>query len=206
MSGPTKRPWRETLFQDWHRYSDSPPRWGAVLKKLIFNAGFLATFLFRLCQGLRSRNRLFLAKLVKRFNLAISAAELHPDAEAQPGLLLAHPWGIGIGAGCKLGRDVTIHQGVSLGAKTVGVRGETRTTEYPTICQGALLYPHVLVYGPVTVGEGAIVLGNSVITDDVPAGAVYGGVPAREVKIKQDYSPRELTYKAESGSGEHHDQ
>jgi serine O-acetyltransferase len=171
------------------------PRFRVVLAALIFNAGFLATFLFRLCQALTSRNHTFLARLVKRFNLAVSAAELHPAAEVQPGLLLAHPWGVGIGAGCKVGRDVTIYQGVSLGAKTIGIHGETRRTDYPSIGNGAVLFPHVLVYGPVTVGDKAVILGNSVISSDVPAGAVYGGVPAREVQLNRDYSAQELTYK-----------
>jgi len=57
---------------------------------------------------------------------------------------------------------------------------------------GVFLYPNVLAYGPITIGRGAIILGNSVVSGDVPPGATYGGVPAREIRTARGISSETL--------------
>ena len=39
-----------------------------------------------------------------------------------------------------------------------------------------------LILGSVTIGEGAVVAARSVVTSDVPARTLVGGVPARVIK------------------------
>lgn len=51
----------------------------------------------------------------------------------------------------------------------------------PTIHRFAMIGTGAKIIGPVTIGEGARVGANAVVVDDVPAGAVVAGVPARVV-------------------------
>ncbi|MEI7911053.1 MAG: acyltransferase [Verrucomicrobiota bacterium] len=51
-----------------------------------------------------------------------------------------------------------------------------------TIGDGVWIATHVVVLAGVTIGEGAIIGAGSVVTKDVPAYQIWGGVPAKYLK------------------------
>lgn len=59
-----------------------------------------------------------------------------------------------------------------------------------TIEAGAFVGVDALIMPGVTVGEGAVVAAGAVVVDDVPAGMVVGGVPAREICAVADLDGR----------------
>jgi UDP-2-acetamido-3-amino-2,3-dideoxy-glucuronate N-acetyltransferase len=60
----------------------------------------------------------------------------------------------------------------------------------PTLIKrGASIGSNATILCGVTVGEGAIVGAGSVVTKDVPAGAVVAGVPARVLRHAPDLTP-----------------
>jgi acetyltransferase-like isoleucine patch superfamily enzyme len=74
------------------------------------------------------------------------------------------------------------------GTHDVGARGEARQQAVPSqghdivIEAGAWVASGSIVLGPCTIGESAVVAAGAVVTGDVPARVVVGGVPARAIR------------------------
>jgi serine O-acetyltransferase len=150
--------------------------WRGLMASALFEPGFSTLLLHRLSTGLLRRGLPRSAKLLWRLNTLASACHLHLDAVIAPGLILPHPTGIVIGSGAHVGTAVTIYQNVTLG------RG-LRDDGYPTIGEGAVIYPGTIVVGGIIVGQRAIVGAGSVVIRDVPDGAVVAGNPARILRL-----------------------
>lgn len=87
-----------------------------------------------------------------------------------------HPVGIVIGDGVRLSNRVTIYQNVTLGAARAGdgVKGL-----YPKVGNDVVIFSGAKIIGNITIGDGAVIGANSVVTKDVPSYATVVGVPAK---------------------------
>lgn len=86
----------------------------------------------------------------------------------------------------RIGSGTLIHQRVS-----IGVRAGSATP--PTIGENVWIGPDCVIYGDISLGDGATVLPGSVLSMNVPAGAVAGGNPATIVRRQFDNSPLRRT-------------
>lgn len=95
------------------------------------------------------------------------------------GLVILHNIGAVIRAK-SLGEDVTISQGVTLGAG--GDWNDTRQDNIPTVGDRVLIATNAIVIGEVTIGNDAVVGAGAVITKDINKGDVVVGNPQRVIK------------------------
>lgn len=88
-----------------------------------------------------------------------------------------HHWGsIVINGNVKVGENLTIYPGVTIG-QTAGDKNNV-----PVIGNNVFIYPNAIIYGKIIVGNNVTILANSVVTHDVPDNTIVGGIPAKIIR------------------------
>jgi serine O-acetyltransferase len=80
-----------------------------------------------------------------------------------------------------IGDDVYIRQNTTLGVTSTG-----KTEGLPVIGDKVDIGAGAVVLGGITIGNGAVIGANAVVTKDVAADTTVGGVPARVIKQASD--------------------
>ncbi len=108
----------------------------------------------------------------------ILGIELHWNLEIGPRLRIYHGTGLVVSPESRLGSDCILRH-----TTTLGLRGlaETGSSGAPVLGDRVEVGAHVVILGPVRVGDGAIIGAGSVVTKDVAAGSIVAGNPAREI-------------------------
>lgn len=103
--------------------------------------------------------------------------ELPVKTQVGPGLQIVHGFGLVINVDARLGSNVVIRQGV-----TIGNKGDGGTS--PVLGDGVSIGSGACIIGDVTVGTRARVGANAVVIADVPDGASVVGNPGRILPIR----------------------
>ena len=141
--------------------------------------GVQALLAHRMAAALYRAKLPVLARLIATVARAVTGIEIHPAAEIGPGLFIDHGMGVVIGETARLGEDVTIYQGVTLGGTGFATGKRHPTVEaHVTIGSGAKLL------GPIVVGHGAKIGANTVVIHDVPPNTTVVGIPGHPVRVE----------------------
>jgi serine O-acetyltransferase len=161
----------ETFRLRGQRYSSAK----VLLESCLFKAGFQAVVLYRVSHWLYRKGFTYLAWFLTRLSVALTGAEIEFNAVIGPGMFIAHAVGLVIGRGTRIGCRVTLFQGV-----TFGVRNwhPDQIRSFPRVGDDCFFFAHATVVGGIAIGDQCVVGANSVVSRDVPGGALAVGVPA----------------------------
>ena len=112
-------------------------------------------------------NRMILKRYSKKYGLEISVS-----AEIGRGLYLGHPYNISVGGGVRLGDNVNLHKGCTIGRENRGKREGV-----PTIGDNVAIGINATVIGNISIGSDVMIAPNSFVNFDVPDHSIVIGNP-----------------------------
>ncbi len=153
--------------------------------------GLHAVLLHRLAHGCWTRGYHWLGRFISHLARFLTGIEIHPGAQLGARVFIDHGMGVVIGETAEIGDGCTIYHGVTLGGTSL-YKGAKR---HPTLGRDVVVGAGAKVLGGFTVGDGAKVGSNAVVTKPVPAGATAVGNPARIIQAEADAKREEAASK-----------
>ncbi|EXF46364.1 O-acetylserine synthase [Pseudomonas sp. BAY1663] len=168
---------REDIQSVFHR----DPAARNAFEVLTCYPGLHAIWIHRLSHWLWTHEWKWLARMSSNLGRWLTGIEIHPGAKIGRRFFIDHGMGIVIGETAEIGDDVTLYHGVTLGG-TSWNKGK----RHPTLEDGVIVGAGAKILGPFTVGAGAKIGSNAVVTREVPAGATAVGIPGRIIVKASD--------------------
>ena len=121
---------------------------------------------------------------------SITGIDINPGAEIGRGFFIDHGTGVVIGETARIGNNVRLYQGVTLGALSFPkdscgmlVKGLRR---HPTIEDDVTIYANATVLGDVTIGKGSVLGGNVWVTESLPPGTKVVASAENLIRYRRD--------------------
>lgn len=151
----------------------------------IFEPGVWVVIFYRFTRALFLVNIPVLKIVIRCFCFLVSKVYevlgimLRPSTDVGPGLYIGHTGLIIIHPEVKIGANLTIAHGVTIGAKGLGEEG------IPVIGDNVFIGSGAKVLGKISIGNNVRIGANAVVITDIPDNATVVGVPGKVVKISQ---------------------
>lgn len=159
-----------------------------LFRTALLSRNFRVIATLRLCQWLASgtalcRLLLPIARLMHKVSTHVACMDFPWKTHVGPGLAITHGWGLVVSPGVRIGRNVTLFHGVTLGRSDRIDSSGNRVSGFPVIEDDVWIGPHAVIVGAVTVGCGSRIGANSLVYDDVDSHCLIVGNPA-VVKVR----------------------
>ena len=127
------------------------------------------------------------ARVLSNVTRTLTGVEIHPGATIGRRFFIDHGMGVVIGETSVVGDDVMLYHDVTLGGRSMA-----KVKRHPTVGDRVTIGSGARVLGDINLGDDSQVGANSVVTRDVPPGAVAVGIPAQIREPVPGLTPEEL--------------
>lgn len=152
----------------------SDPAATQLIEVIAIYPGFFAIFCYRIANYLAKLKVPLFPRMITEYAHRVTGIDIHPLAEIGSPFAIDHGTGIVIGETTKIGDNVKLYQGVTLGALSVD-KSKASKKRHPTIEDNVVLYSGCTILGGQTVvGRNSIIGGNVWLTESIaPFSVVY---------------------------------
>lgn len=155
----------------YHYFGESSIKLG----RLVGDFGYRYIFYLRMCQAGGIRKLLF--TLPRKHLSRRCGLEISPSTQIGEGFYIGHPYGITVNGAAKLGRNVNIHKGCTIGQENRGKRKGV-----PTIGNCVYLGINSTIVGGITIGDDVFIASNTFVNQDIPDHSIVVGNPCRVIE------------------------
>ncbi|MEC5302481.1 MULTISPECIES: serine O-acetyltransferase [Staphylococcus] len=156
---------------------EQDPAARTTLEVVTSYAGVHAVWSHLIAHELYKKKKYVLARLISQVTRFFTGIEIHPGAQIGRRLFIDHGMGVVIGETCRIGDNVTIYQGVTLGGT-----GKEKGKRHPDIGDNVLIAAGAKVLGNITINANVNIGANSVVLNSVPSYSTVVGIPGHIVK------------------------
>jgi len=135
--------------------------------------GMRAITNYRIAHAIEELDVPLIPRMITELAHSETGIDIHPGATIGHSFAIDHGTGVVIGATAILGHNVTLYQGVTLGAKNFPqeddgtlVKGIAR---HPILGNNVVVYANATILGRIHIGDNTTIGGNLWVTHDVPA-------------------------------------
>lgn len=110
-------------------------------------------------------------RIISEHAHSVTGIDIHPGADIEDHFFMDHGTGIVIGETARIGSNVRIYQGVTLGAKSFPLDDDGKPVKgvdrHPIVEDNVIIYSGATILGRVTIGAGSVIGGNVWLTKSV---------------------------------------
>lgn len=180
----------EKIYQDLRadatKIYENDPAATSIHEVIVSYPGFYAIAVYRIANTLSKLEIPILPRIISEHAHGKTGVDIHPNAQIDVPFFIDHGTGIVIGATSIIGKNVSIYQGVTLGALQVN-KELAETKRHPTVEDNVIIYARTTILGGKTViGHNSIIGGSVFLTKSVsPYSHVFNTHQLR-IDVKQE--------------------
>lgn len=167
---------REIIAKDLYRYGINRMNIIKIIKKIIIDDSIRFIILWRIGNWCYKNNKIVLEtfiKMILKIKLINNLSEIPVRTDIGEGFFIQHFSGITINVKSKLGKNINIHKGVTIGETT---RGKKKGV--PQIGNNVWIGINSSIVGGINIGNNVLIAPNSYVNIDVPDYSIVFGNPA----------------------------
>jgi serine O-acetyltransferase len=129
--------------------------------------GFFAIAVYRIAHEIDNLEIALIPRILTEYAHSKTGIDIHPKAKIDVPFIIDHGTGIVIGETTVIGKNVSIYQGVTLGALQVDKSMQSKK-RHPTVENNVVIYANATILGGSTViGNHSIIGGNAFVTKSI---------------------------------------